>query len=407
MKEAPLRLAYLFDQRLPCTATDTEQVLNTLAALSRADVDVTLTLPKDWLRADVDGEGLKSYYQVECPPLKVKRLRSLSPGPRWLVKPAHALRAAFFARLSLRDYDVFYTRNAPAMVCALLFSLPVVYETYRPWPIQIKALRPLFKWAMNHSAFVGGVFHSDFARQTYIDLGVSADTLEVVHNGFDPSRFSEDPGTETARIQCGLTVDGEEGGKPIEGLVIAYTGRVNLNKGLGIVLELAPLHPEVTFLIVGSEGEGEVERGAAELSNVIIKPWATYDQLPHYLFAADILMVPPSQGPLAKVGNTVLPMKLFQYLAAGRTIFAPAAPDTAELLQHGQNAYLVPPDDLKAASVGIEELKTTPKLRSELAQGAKSTSESLSWDSRAQKILGFLARRGIKETTTSVSEISS
>lgn len=396
MTDAPLRLAYLFDQRLPCTATDTEQVLNTLAALSRVGADVTLTLPKDWLRADVNSEGLRRYYQVDCPQLTVQRLRSLSPGPRWIVKPAHALRAAFFARMHRGNFDVFYTRNAPALVCALLFGLPVVYETYRPWPIQIKALRPLFRWAMKHRAFVGGVFHSDFARQSYIELGVDPQSLEVVHNGFDPSRFSEDPGTAIARERCGLTIDKEGELKPIEGLVVAYTGRVNLNKGLGIVLELATLHSDVTFLIVGSEGEGEVERQARAIDNVIIKPWATYEELPHYLFAADLLMIPPSQGPLAKVGNTVLPMKLFQYLAAGRTIFAPAAPDTAELLDNHRNAYLVPPDDLKAASEGLSILKSDHALRAQLAQGAKETSAALSWDSRAQKILLFLERRGIK-----------
>ena len=290
------------------------------------------------------------------------------------------------------------------MVCALLFGLPVVYETYRPWPIQIQALRPLFRWAMNRRSFIGGVFHSDFARQSYIDLGVSPESLEVVHNGFDPSRFSEDPGTSEARVQCGLTVNHDEHDEPIDGLVVAYTGRVNLNKGLGIVLELAERHPEVTFLIVGSEGEGEVERRAEQIDNVIIKPWATYDELPHYLFAADILIVPPSQGPLAKVGNTVLPMKLFQYLAAGRTIFAPAAPDTAELLHNGQNAYLVPPDDIEAASAGIDELKNNPALRSALAQGAKVTSESLSWDSRAHKILSFLLRRGISPSAIKTTE---
>ena len=59
-----------------------------------------------------------------------------------------------------------------------------------------------------------------------------------------------------------------------------------------------------------------------------------YDQLSHFLFAADILMIPEPK--VKTVGNTVLPMKLFQYLAAGRAIYAPDAPDTAELLTHGK-----------------------------------------------------------------------
>ena len=383
MSSSPLRLAYLFDQRLPCTATDTEQVLNTLAALSRAGVDVTLVLPKDWFRADADSQALLEYYQVSCPRLTVKRLRSLSPAPRWLMKPAHAVRAAIFGKFNAKRYDVFYTRNAPALVMGLFMGLPMVYETYRPWPIQLRFLRGLFRWAMTHKRFIGGVFHSDFARQTYEDLGVSPQRLKVVHNGFDPARFSLDPGTEEARVRSEVDA---------EGLVFAYTGRVNMKKGLGIVLDLAERHPDVTFLIVGSEGEGEVESRAARIENVIVKPWATYRELPHYLFAADVLMIPPSQGPLARVGNTVLPMKLFQYLAAGRPIFAPRAPDTAELLSDDHNALLVTPDDLESASQGIERLKGDAALRAQLGSGARATSESLSWDSRAQKIIAFLTR---------------
>lgn len=384
MNSRPLRLTYLFDQRLPSTATDTEQVLNTLAALSRAGVEVTLTLPKDWVRSDATSQELLDYYQVSCPKLTVKRLRSISPSPRVFLKSAHALRASIFGRLSRSEHDVFYTRNGPALVIGLLFGLPMVYETYRPWPTQVRLFRGIFRWAMTRKHFVGGVFHSDFARLAYEELGVDPSRLEVVHNGFDPARFEVDPGTAEARLRSGVDADG---------LVVAYTGRVNLKKGLGIVLDLAERHPDVTFLIVGSESPGEVERRAAELDNVIVKPWASYSELPDYLFAADVLMIPPSQGPLARVGNTVLPMKLFQYLAAGRSIYAPRAPDTAELLTHDENALLVTPDDLEAASQGLDRLKRDHALRERLAQGARATSESLSWDARASKIIEFVTSR--------------
>jgi len=379
----PLRFAYLFDQRLPCTATDTEQVLNTIAAISRLGVEVTLVLPRDWLRADVDAQALCEYYQVRGD-FKVVRLRSASPGPRWLLKPLHALRAAWHAkRLSLGEqgYDLLYTRNAPALVASLLMGQRVMYETYRPWPAQIPLLRPLFSWAMSRKSFLGASFHSEYARSTYEALGVDPARLAVIHNGFDPERFAEDPGQVVARARCGLS--------EVEGTLITYTGRVNLNKGLGLVLALAERHPELTFAIVGSEGEGEVERRAAQLDNVIIKPWITYDQLPHYLFASDILLIPPSKGPLAKVGNTVLPMKLFQYLAAGRPIFAPESPDTAELLQHKESAYLVPADELDAISAGLTELCGDEALKARLSAEAKARAERLTWDARANKIIEF------------------
>ena len=384
--ERPLRLAYLFDQRLPCTATDTEQVLNTISALARAGVDVTLVLPRDWVRSDVSADALREYYQVKGD-FKVVRLRSVSPAPRWLMKPIHALRATLYATLrsfGAEPFDVLYTRNAPALVASLLFQRRVMYETYRPWPVQVPILRPIFKWAMSRARFLGASFHSDYARSTYEALGVDPAQLDVIHNGFDPDRFAVDPGRAEARARCGLS--------EVTGPLITYTGRVHVNKGLGLVLDLATRHPELTFALVGSEGEGEVERRASELPNVIIKPWITYEELPDYLFASDVLLIPPSKGPLAKVGNTVLPMKLFQYLAAGRPIFAPESPDTAELLTHKESAYLVPADELDAISRGLSELCADEALQTALGAQAKARSEELTWDARAQRIIRFYER---------------
>ena len=213
--------------------------------------------------------------------------------------------------------------------------------------------------------------------KTYTALGVDPSLLTVVHNGFDPSRFSADPGVHAARQTIGLDRSG---------VVAAYTGRVNVNKGLGAVLDLADRHQDVTFMIVGSEGEGEIEKRAVSQSNVVIYPWASYDQLPHFLFAADILMIPPSQGPLKTVGNTVLPMKLFQYLAAGRAIYAPDAPDTAELLTHGKNAWLVTPDDGEAASRALSQLVDQEDLRAMLGLNSRDMSQGLTWDGRAENI---------------------
>ena len=57
-----------------------------------------------------------------------------------------------------------------------------------------------------------------------------------------------------------------------------------------------------------------------------------------YLYAADVLIIPPVSAPLEKFGRTVLPFKIFPYLAAGRSIVAPDLADMRELLKHEKNA---------------------------------------------------------------------
>jgi len=124
-----------------------------------------------------------------------------------------------------------------------------------------------------------------------------------------------------------------------------------------------------------------------------VLPWAEPAALPAWLAAADLLVIPPSRAPLDRFGTCVLPMKLFAYLAAGRPILAPEAPDTAELLEHGGNAWLVPPDRIEAAAAGLDRLLGDAALRARLAAGARALSETLTWDRRAEAIAAFLQAR--------------
>ena len=377
-----MRIAYLFDQVLPCSATDTEQVIYTTTAMARAGADVTLVLPASRGGNDADLDALLEYYQ-SGPGIKLLRLPSVFPLPdavRGIEKMAHALRATFSGQL--RSFDVLYTRNIPAYIAALLAGYRVAYETYRPWPEQYSIFGHLFRFALNHPRSLGGVFHSEYSRQVYLKLGIPEEKLIVVHNGYDPARYTPPQSQADARAELDLPSD-----RPI----FTYTGRVNMAKGLDIVLEMAKRHPEILVLIVGSEGEGEVEQRAREIENVKIFPWLTFDELPAFLFASDVLLLPPSLGPLKKVGNTVLPMKLFLYLAAGRAILAPISPDTTELLTHDVNAHLIPADDLDAASAAITHLVEDTTRTERLGATAREQAMGLTWDARAEKILTFLS----------------
>ena len=171
-----------------------------------------------------------------------------------------------------------------------------------------------------------------------------------------------------------------------------YAGRINAQKGLDQLLALADLRPDTLFLLIGSEGEGAIEAEAAARANVRVLPWQAPAELPAWLHAADVLLIPPSRAPLERYRNCVLPLKLFSYLAAGRPILAPIAPDTAELLGDGDNALLVPPGDPQAAAAALDRLRD-PALAARLGANAYARSAELTWDARAEKIHAFLEER--------------
>jgi glycosyltransferase involved in cell wall biosynthesis len=262
--------------------------------------------------------------------------------------------------------------------------VPFVTDHYRPWPDDLPILRPLIRRTAGRRHCLGILTHSDFAAESYRRCGVPDEKLLVAHNGADLARFASALDKADARLELGLERD-----RP----TVVYAGRINPKKGLDQVLAMADLRPEVAFVLVGSEGEGPIEQAARSRANIRIFPWQGPQTLAPYLFAADVLVVPPSSAPLEQFGNCVLPLKLFAYFAAGRPILAPDARDTAGFLRQRENALLVPPDDPQAAVAALDELLGDRALAARIANGARVEAQDLSWDRRAEKIETFLDQR--------------
>ena len=378
-----MKLAYLFDRPLPARETDSEQAVKTVAALARRGVEVTLVLPRGPGGEGADVDALRDYYQVEGD----FRLEHLpSPLARWQDprKLDHARRALRSSRAAAAA-DVIYTRNFPTLFGAAMMDRPYAYETYRPWFDQFPPLRWPFRAAMSRPRFLGAVLHSQYAADRYAALGVREERLLVAHNGYDPRAFTPRLSRSEACAAVGLPAD-----RPL----VVYTGHINATKGLDVVLGMAKRVPEARFVLVGSEGDGLIERLSRGADNIVLVPWQPFDAVVRYLFAADVLLLPPSAVPLKLVGNTVLPMKLFLYLAAGRPILAPDGPDLKELLHHDENAVLVPPGNTAAASAALRALLHDQVRRARLSRAALATSQGLTWDARATKIHSFLVTRG-------------
>ena len=383
-RQDPLRIAYVWDRALPTTAADAEQGVSTIAALSRRGVAMTLVLPRPAGGVTLTPESLMQRYHVSG----AFRLVA-TPAPMLaataLRKPWFALRLA--AGVKLPAHDLCYTRNAAVMMALLGRGERVFYDTHRAWPRQLRALAPLFRRAMRSPNFVGAALHSDYARQSYIDCGAPPERLRTIRNGFDASRLRLPEGgwsTAAARAQLGLAPDRK---------LVVYTGHISMLKGLGSALDLAQRCPEVDFLLVGSEGDGAVERKARRLGNVAVLPWQPYDRAALYMASADVLLLPPSDVGLRVAGHTVLPLKLFGYLAVGRPILAPATPDVGELLRDGDNALLVRPGDIDDAAGKLKALFADPALRDRLGAAARRAGADFTWDARAARLEGFIRER--------------
>jgi glycosyltransferase involved in cell wall biosynthesis len=377
---APLRILYAWDRLLPTTATDAEQATSTMAALARRGHAVTVLLPRPHGGAGISEAALREAYHVDGA-IRVEHVEVPLASQIVVRKPWYA---GYIAQATLPPHDVVYTRNSGTFVALVGRGAPTVYDTHRAWPDHVPLSRPLFRVLMRRPNFLGALFHSEYARQSYLKLGVAPEKLVTIHNGYDPSRFRSGLNTLDARRALGL---------PLDRQLVVYTGHISRLKGLDALLGLAERCPDALFLLVGSEKDGSVERAARRHPNVQVLPWQPYAKAAEYMVAADVLVLPPSSVGLKVAGHTVLPMKLFGYLAAGRALLAPSTPDVKELLVDGDNAVLVEPGDLDAAAQALRTLLHDDVGRARLAAHARSTGQDLTWDARAEKIEHFLHSR--------------
>jgi glycosyltransferase involved in cell wall biosynthesis len=374
-----MRIVYAYDAPLPHTGADAEQVVNTVAAMARRGAAIELLIP-GFGESARQSAVLRDYFHVQG----VFGLGHVPPPPRGRLfeKWGFALRVARDVRLD--GADLCYTRNLPTAWSLLRAGRRVVYEHFRPWGEQVPPLQPFLRGILRHPGLLAAVFHSRHALESYRRLDVPESRMLVAHNGWDPTRLEPRLSKGEARRALNL---------PADRFTAVYSGRINARKGLDILLASAREAPDIAFVLVGSEGEGPIEAEARRLANVRVVPWQSFRSLAPWLYAADVLVIPPSLEPLTRHGNTVLPIKLFLYLAAARPVLAPRAPDTAELLRDGTNAVLVEPGDVGATIAALRALAVDPSRAERLSAGAAAPAADLTWDARAGHILDFLGAR--------------
>jgi glycosyltransferase involved in cell wall biosynthesis len=108
--------------------------------------------------------------------------------------------------------------------------------------------------------------------------------------------------------------------------------------------------------------------------------------MPAHVAAFDIALQP-------HVVPYASPLKLFEYMALGRPIVAPATPNISEILQDGVDALLFDMHDPEAFRGAVERMIGDPALRERLGDGARATIDrlDLTWAGNARRV-GELAR---------------
>jgi glycosyltransferase involved in cell wall biosynthesis len=92
----------------------------------------------------------------------------------------------------------------------------------------------------------------------------------------------------------------------------------------------------------------------------------------------------------AHFARSASPLKLFEYMAAGRPIVASALESVEEVVEDERTALLVPPSDPDALASALARLADDPGLAERLGAAAREAVTPFAWRARARCILAEL-----------------
>jgi glycosyltransferase involved in cell wall biosynthesis len=211
--------------------------------------------------------------------------------------------------------------------------------------------------------------------------------IQTAPNGTDLERYVNLPAPQTARFQLQLP----------ERFTAVYTGHFYPGRGMDVLLGLAQAFPQVQFLWVGgsdmSVAEWKIRLEENRVNNIVLTGFIPNSQLALYQAAGEVLLMPYERSIAGSSGGNSAdicsPMKMFDYLAAGRVILSSDLPVIHEVL-NPNNAIFCQPGDVTDWGQALRDLIDHPEKRAHLSEQARQDARLYSWKDRAQRALsGF------------------
>jgi glycosyltransferase involved in cell wall biosynthesis len=198
-------------------------------------------------------------------------------------------------------------------------NIPFIYyvidELHRLVPEEL--LQPMAKYVeKGNLKYANTIITINEGLNDYcVQMGSDPKNTVLIRAGVDFNRFSHADGSDI-RKRFGFTE---------KDTVMFFMGWLYTFSGLDEVIKEMALsdNKNLKMLIIG-KGElwgrlHDIRDKEGLNDRLVIEGWKPYEEVPNYLAAADICLLPAKKS---KIMENIVPIKMYEYLAAGKTVLA-------------------------------------------------------------------------------------
>lgn len=381
-QDAKLKIYYIANARMPTEKAHGIQTAKMCEALIEQGADVELVVP----RRGKETRSMKDFYglRVDVP---IKRIRTpdwygsgrigfwassvffMYRYRRYIRAECHVPRAGTRAIAWAIDIDQFSFAFVPFL------GIPYIAEIHdaKKWTVPFYLL---FRRARGVI-----VINRIIERELKETFKLKDGCILVLPNGVDLAMFKSQEDISDARAALGISRD-----RPI----VMYVGRIYAWKGLDVLVAAARKRPDFDFYIVGGTAEELRAVGAMDdqPKNLICVGARPFQEIPRWMRAANVLIATGTNKNSYSFLHTS-PMKLFEYMAAGRPIIAARTPAIEEIFMYRNDGIVFyEPDDVNDFIDSIKMQMASDNLERDYQEKYQ-----YQWLYRAEQALKFIKDR--------------
>lgn len=293
-----------------------------------------------------------------------------------------------------REIDFIYERYALNTFAGLNISrrydIPIILEVNDAAGIErVRKLkvhnvaRRIEKYVFGGAAAI--VTISSHFKKIIVDGGIAENKVFVIPNAIDESKAYSDSTENSVRERYSL--NGQT--------VIGYVGSFLEWHGVDLLLESfkssLDKRRDSKLLLVGGgitlDDAKSFVRTNDLKEHVVFTGNVPHNEVPSYIRAMDICVIPDSND----YGS---PMKLFEYMGAGKPIVAPRLSPMEDVIKSGENGILFKRGDKDGLNDALDTLIADKNMRDRIGRLARDiVLKNHTWTKNAEKVLEIVKRK--------------